>query len=340
MKSTTQPGSKKIKLGIAGASTLLGREIKSVLTERHLPVEKLILMDDVDEIGHLTEFDGEPLVSLSLTPENLEGLDALFFAGETGLARKSAELALKMGVFFIDLSQGWAEDPMVPLNGPEGTSQLPGLAGKSPIVCVPHDAASTLATILQSLQTLGPLQHSSATLFLPASEQGNAGLHELEHQTRNVFTFQPLPQEVFDGQLAFNLLSSLGAEAKVNLESLETRLARQLHRLLGTTVPLPALRVVQAPVFHSHCFSIYAEFEQDVTSRQIYSVLQAGHIQVVEEGDEPPSPVRVAGNDQIEAAYPRHDCLQPNGWWIWAVSDHLRRTALQGVRVMEEHCFE
>lgn len=205
---------------------------------------------------------------------------------------------------------------------------------------MPHDAASTLATILQSLQSLGPLRHSSATIFFPASERGKAGLEELEHQTRNVFTFQPLPQEVFDGQLAFNLLSSLGAEAKESLESLETLLARQLRRLLDTTVPLPALRVVQAPVFHSHCFSIYTEFAQDVSSRQIYSVLQAGHIQVVEDGDEPPSPVRVAGNDQIEAAYPRHDCMRPNGWWIWAVSDHLRRTALQGVKVMEERCFE
>ena len=43
------------------------------------------------------------------------------------------------------------------------------------------------------------------------------------------------------------------------LEATERRIAAHLRKLLGVHAPMPAMALVQAPVFHAHTFSIYIE---------------------------------------------------------------------------------
>ena len=49
----------------------------------------------------------------------------------------------------------------------------------------------------------------------PASEYGRAAMDELHQQTVNLLSFQTLPREQYDTQVAFNLLPELGEGAKV-----------------------------------------------------------------------------------------------------------------------------
>ena len=53
-------------------------------------------------------------------------------------------------------------------------------------------------------------------IFEPASECGTAGIDEMQQQTVNLLSFQPLPKKVFDAQLAYAMLAQLGSEAPVN----------------------------------------------------------------------------------------------------------------------------
>ena len=45
----------------------------------------------------------------------------------------------------------------------------------------------------------------AATVLEPASEQGKAGLDELHQQTVGLLSFQSVPKDVYDTQVAFNL---------------------------------------------------------------------------------------------------------------------------------------
>src|SRR4030095_5311340 len=68
-------------------------------------------------------------------------------------------------------------------------------------------AAIALALILNRLHPLHPIQRSVAHVFEPASERGKPGLDELQQQTINLLSFKGQPKEIFDAQLAFNVLA-------------------------------------------------------------------------------------------------------------------------------------
>src|SRR6185369_8024744 len=85
------------RVAIVGASSLKGKEVKSVLLDRKFPIEKLTLLESDEDLGHLSEFDGEPLVSLALSESSFEFVDLVFFAGSIHHTRSYADLADRYG---------------------------------------------------------------------------------------------------------------------------------------------------------------------------------------------------------------------------------------------------
>src|SRR5262245_27727540 len=69
-----------LRAAIVGASTLKGREIQSVLQDRSFPLRKLDLLDNDEDLGRISEFGGEPVVSLAISESCFEFLDVAFFA--------------------------------------------------------------------------------------------------------------------------------------------------------------------------------------------------------------------------------------------------------------------
>ena len=182
------------RVAIVGASTLKGREVKAVLSERGFPVSKLVLMDSDEDLGRLGEFEGEPVVSLAITEESFDFLDLAFFAGDPASTRRFAPLAQKNQFLAVDLSNAFVKDPLVPLlmrsdEFSESVLELP-----LEIVCSPHPAALTIATLLKRLSMNCCFHHCVINVFEPASEYGTPGVEELEKQTLNIFSFQPSPK--------------------------------------------------------------------------------------------------------------------------------------------------
>ena len=97
-----------------------------------------------------------------------------------------------------------------------------------------------------------------ATVFEPASENGQKGMDELHEQTVNLLSFQELPKNVFDIQVAFNMVARYGQRSG-SLEAVENREALPAHCQRRSR---PSLQVLQAPVFHGHGFSVYLEMEK------------------------------------------------------------------------------
>ena len=57
-------------------------------------------------------------------------------------------------------------------------------------------------------------------------------MDELHQQTVSLLSFQSLPREQYDAQVAFNLLPALGDAAKVNLTATKERIADHYATLL------------------------------------------------------------------------------------------------------------
>jgi aspartate-semialdehyde dehydrogenase len=185
----------------------------------------------------------------------------------------------------------------------------------------------TLALLLLRAGKAGKIRASVASILEPVSEQGRRGMDELHEQTVNLLSFQQLPNQVFDSQVAFNMIDRYGRTSAHPLEATERRIGSHLRSLLGHNAALPAIALLQAPVFHAHTFSVYVEFETSVAIGDFTRALVGEHVHITRGAEDSPSNVNVAGKDEITVAV-RRDSVHENGFWLWAAVDNLRLSAL------------
>jgi aspartate-semialdehyde dehydrogenase len=151
-------------------------------------------------------------------------------------------------------------------------------------------------------------------------------MDELHEQTVNLLSFQQMPTGVFDSQVAFNMIGRYGESSSQSLEQIERRISNHLSKLLNGGV-MPALMLVQAPVFHAHTFSIYLEMEKSVSVGDFSAALAGEHVEVARSPEDFPSNVNIAGKDHILVSL-RRDVSNDKGLWLWAAADNLRLAAL------------
>ncbi len=195
-----------------------------------------------------------------------------------------------------------------------------------------HPAASTLALLFSNLSGNLRLKSAVVEIFEPASEHGKLGITELQQQTTSLLSFRPLEKQVFDIQLSFNLLPAFGEQAELALEVAEQRIEKHLATLLGrlagtVSIPMPSLRLIQAPVFHGYSASVWVEFTTPISVERITEGLVSAQIEVRAADQEVPTNVGVAGQSGIQVGDIRIDRNNPRAAWLWVAADNLRLRA-------------
>jgi aspartate-semialdehyde dehydrogenase len=322
------------RVAIVGASTLKGKEVAEVLSARNFPNRDIKLLDDDETMGKLTAVGDEVTFVQSIRPEQFEGVDFAFFASSAEFTRSHWKLAQQAGSVVVDLSFALEQEPGAVLRAPwlerePGRAQPPE---SSPVV-IAHPAATVLALLLSRAQKAGPVRSAVATVFEPVSERGQPGVDELHEQTIGLFSFHDLPKNIFDAQVAFNLVSRYGEKSEPPLEAVERRLLDHLRRIAGEPL-VPSLMLVQAPVFHGYVFSIYLEMEPMVSDGDMAQALAGEHVTIARLPETSPSNVQAAGQDDILVAL-RRDATREHGLWIWAAVDNLRVIADSAVACAE-----
>lgn len=326
------------RVAIIGASSLKGKELKDVLSDRNFPAADVKLLDDEDSLGQVEAVGDEPTFIQSVLPEHLEHVDFTFFASDEAYTAKSWNLAKDAGSEIIDLSYALENHQGVALRAPWiekefGKEQKVELAS-APVV-IAHPASVVLALLLARVQQSARVRHVNATIFEPASEHGKRGMDELHDQTVNLLSFQQMPMAVYGTQVAFNLVRDYGEESKPATADIERRIAEHFRRITGGRVTVPSVMLLQAPVFHAHTFSIYIELESAVALEDFQRSLSGEHVELTRPLDNAPSNVNVAGQTQVQVAV-RRDAVRENGYWIWAASDNLKIMATLAVECAEE----
>lgn len=319
-------------IAVVGSETLIGREIREVLRERKLPVA-LRLIGAEQDTATLSEEGGEAVVIQPFEEEALRGVRVVFLAGSRASSRQALEfLKRNPGPEIVDLTYAAEEEPTARLRAPLLEGAAPE-AAPGTIHVVAHPAAVTVALLLSRLAGWGRIVRSVVHVFEPASERGQRGVDELEKQTVNLLSFRELPRKVYDAQVGFTMLARYGSEAPESLESVELRIERHVATLLAGRIPLPSLRVVQAPVFHGYTLSLWVETEQHAEADQIARALSSDVVDVRHGDLEPPTNVGVAGQSGIAVGAIAADRNNPRACWLWAAADNLRLPADNAVSV-------
>ena len=326
---------------LVGSESLLGREIRDIAATSGPGFELRLIAADGEEPGRLTRVGDEAAVVGDLAARNLSGAGVVFLAGSPASSRKALKLLEDEETAIVDLTFAAEELPDARVRAPLVESPGEERGERPRVHSIAHPAALALALLLRRIHANDPLRRAIAQIFAPASEHGQAGVEELQRQTISLLSFKPMPHEVFDTQLSFNMLARYGDDAPVALEDTELRIERHLATLLewpgeGRGAPLPSLRVIQAPVFHGYTFGVWAEFEHGPDLEAVEASLATGDIEVRGGEFEPPTNVGQAGRSGIAvgAIAPDRNC--PDALWLWMAADNYRLAAESAVAVARQ----
>jgi aspartate-semialdehyde dehydrogenase len=327
-------GTNLFRIAIVGAASLRGKEVAEMLKDRNFPAIDVRLLDDDESMGRLEALGDEMSFIQSIRSEQFERVDFTFFASDPQSTRGNWKMARDLGNTIVDLSYALESEPGASVRSPwiereSGQTVLPQLQ-PGPVVTA-HPAATALALLALRIAKAGKPQRFIATIFEPASEHGQKGMDEMHEQTVNLLSFQPLPKAIFDAQVAFNMLSRYGSRSQPSLDSVSQRILKH-YKTIAPGALDPALRVVQAPIFHGYAFSVYLEMENSIPPD--FSTALTGDRIGLAAAEDAPNNVNAAGQGDILlslAADPNHK----NGVWLWGAFDNLRVAALTAVECAE-----
>ena len=325
------------KIAIVGASSLRGKELNEALGESAFGAADFLLMDDEDALGQLESVGDEVTFIQRIEPSSFANVDFTFFAGGEEVTRKHWQNAHKAGASIIDMSYALESEAKVLVRAPWiQEASAPDL--QTPAVVPAHPAAVALAMLLLRAKSVAEVRSASATVLEPASEYGRATLDELHQQTVSLLSFQSLPKEMYDAQVAFNLLPSLGDSAKINLGASEARIRRHYAQISADRLPEIAIQLLHAPVFHGYGISLALELSEPVSVEHLESALSGEHVDVTLGDSDPPTNLSSAGQDDVLVRVRTADGseLATRRFWIWAGFDNLKLAAVNALACAQE----
>ena len=334
------------RIAIVGASSLAGKELADELGESLLAASDVTLLDDEEVAGEVagqvSSVGDEAAVIQTIDESSFERMDFVFFAGSQESTRKHWGAARMAGASIVDLTGALEGEPGVEVRAPFvraalGVKAAPGHQDFATVAVVAAaPAAVMLALVGERLKAKLPLKSMSATIVEPASEHGREAMDELHQQTVNLLSFQNLPRDQYDAQVAFNVLPTLGESAKVNLSGSAGRIARH-YALAAPDLPPLEAQVVHGPVFHGYVASVLVELGQDASVATVEAALEGEGIDVVAEESDPPSNLSAAGQEDImvlvRASLPSAVAAKGVGrrFWLWIAADNLKLGALNAI---------
>jgi aspartate-semialdehyde dehydrogenase len=325
------------KIVIAGASSLLGGELKTVLEESRFAGWDLRLVDEEDAAGTLTEAGGEAAVIQRLEEGTFRNARYAFLTGSKPFGALCRAQAREAGATILDFTHASLSDP-------DATPWFPKIEALTGKTVAKHSktfsvfsAGGTAAASLSLVLRRFGLQRLTLVLFRPVSESGRAGIEELETQTSQLLSFQTVGTPVFGTQAAFALLPRFGEECRVKMRGEEAEVRAEISAAAGDASEDAkiSLTLVHAPVFYGSAVSACADLAEGADMARLSAALKEAGWNVAGALEAGPSNVSVAGESQLYVSEPRADLARAGAWWFWAAADNLRLPAASGIKLAE-----
>jgi aspartate-semialdehyde dehydrogenase len=328
-----------LKLAIVGATGNVGREILHVLHERQFEADSVTALASKESEGEEVEFGRAK--TLRVKPlENFDftGTDIAFFAAGSEVSKVYVPKAAAAGTVVIDNSALYRLDPEVPLVVPEVNAEA--LAGykKKNIIANPNCSTIQLVVALKPLHDAATALRVVVATYQSVSGVGRNAMDELFHQTRSVFVSDLTKPDVFEKQIAFNVIPKVGEYDSEGEALEEIKMVKETAKILDPAIRLTAT-CVRVPVFIGHAEAVNVEFEKPLTPERAREILRAAPGILLDEGANGrtfTTPAECVGEAATFVGRVRKDPTVPYGLNFWVVSDNLRKgAALNAVQIAE-----
>lgn len=329
-------------IGVVGATGQVGREFLRILEEGDrpgLPIRDLRLFASERSAGETRQVRGMDYEVELARPEPrlFEGLDFAITAIGDDLARRYGPAIARAGALDVDKSNAWRMDPSVPLVVPEVNPM--DARDHHGIIAGPNCSTTQLVVALWPLHQVNPIRRVIVDTYQSVSGTGWRAVDELRGQVDDLIAGRDSLPVVYPHQIHHNLIPEIGGYKGNGLYSEELKMVDETRKIFHEPELLLSATCVRVPVPISHSEAVHVELDRPMTADEARAVLRrAPGVVLVDDPERSayPTPMDVAGRDEVFVGRVREDRSHPRGLALWVVSDNLRKgAALNAVQVFE-----
>ena len=317
-----------MNVAILGATGAVGREMMKILAERSFPVEELRLLASPRSAGQKLLWQGRELTVQPAEDSAFEGMDIVLGAAENDIAKRFAPAIVKAGAVFVDNSSAFRMDPNVPLVIPEINPE--DARRHKGIIANPNCTTIVSLVAINALNQDSPIQSIIASSYQAVSGAGAGGPRELMEEVELLREGKPVHPQVFQYQIAYNVIPQIGGEAYEGYTSEEMKMQNEGRKIMH----LPDLRVsctcVRVPVVRSHSVSLVVRTREKISVRRARALIAAAPgCRLVDDlsSRQYPMPLDTSDQDTVFVGRIREDLTCDNGLNIWCCGDQVRKGA-------------
>ncbi|MFC1808012.1 aspartate-semialdehyde dehydrogenase [Candidatus Omnitrophota bacterium] len=327
---------KKYNVAVVGVGAV-GIEMLRILKERKFPIEKLKVFARSERNIYVgsTKYHVQRIDKYAF-----KGIDFALFAGtegEKGAAVTYSPLAIKEGAVVIDNGADFRMEKDVPLVVPEVN---PKDAKKHKgIIANPNCSTIQMVVALWPIHNKLGIKRVIVSSYQAASGAGRSAVNELMIQTKAVLDKQDISIQAFPARIAFNVFPHIGGFQQEGYTSEEWKTIKETHKIFHNKSIKITSTCVRVPVATGHSEAVYIECKKGMSVEAMRKLLsKSPGIEVIDDtvGAKYPLAVDAAGKDAVYVGRIRKDPFVKNGFWLWIVSDNLRKgAALNAVQIAE-----
>ncbi len=324
-------------VAIAGATGAVGTEFLKLLEARDFPMKSLRLLASSRSAGSKLKFRGENLEVEELTPKSFKGIDIAFFSAGGSRSKEFAPHAVDSGAVVIDNSSAFRMDEKVPLVVPEinpkQTFEHQGL------IANPNCSTIQMVVALNPIHRAAIIQRVVVSTYQAVSGAGASAMEELKQQLRAWANDEPMKQEVFPTQIAFNLFPHIDVFQDNGYTKEEMKMVHETRKIMNAPNMQISATCVRVPVLRAHSEAVWVETEKPLSeseARELFEKEPGIVVQDERESGGYPTPWHITETQETYVGRIRKDISHPNGLTFWVVADQLYKgAALNAIQIAE-----
>ena len=317
-----------LKIAVVGATGAVGQEMLKVLEERDFKVKEILCLADPSEAGSKIKFKGETIIVRQVDADAFKQSDVALFAVGSDISQQLAPMAVENNCVVIDNSYAFRLDDGVPLVVPEVNPLDIGF--HKGIIANPNCSTIIMVVAINPIHLAAGIKRVVVSTYQAVSGAGIAGLHELESSTRNYLEQRETTPEVFQYQIAFNLIPHIDVFVEDDYTREEMKMVWETRKIMHAPDLRIAPTAVRVPVFRSHSESINLETEKHLSIEEVRRILAAAPGVIVQDNPQAniyPMPLYTSNKDEVFVGRIRKDMSVENGVALWVAADQIRKGA-------------
>ena len=316
---------KKFDIAVVGCTGKVGRQMITVLEERKLPYNNVVMFASAKSAGSTIKFDGKDYTIVELNEQNIKAnkVDIVLMSAGGGTSKTFAPIFAETGAVVIDNSSQWRMDENVPLVVPEANAQ-DALNTPKGIIANPNCSTIQAIVALKPLNDIYGIERIVYSTYQAVSGAGVAGSQDLINGE------QGIAPKKFNQPIYHNLIPQIDVFDPNGYTKEELKMVNETRKIFHNPEMRVTATTVRVPVPNCHSESINVELKKPFDIEQLKQDLaNAEGLVLVDDVANCvyPMPCNCDNKDEVFVGRVRRDFSVENGINMWCVADNIRKGA-------------